>query len=155
MYSWACIFDLNVLYAYVYNIYIYIYIYIYIFEGVCLTPVVLATVRGEGRLRAAGRYVVSTGSAGSRHEPIGVRICCYVFYTYICICNMLLMSAISRYVLLCCTCWTLISQYFLICSKCWTVMYYTHVHIYFPNYPGNIYIYIHTDCNHIQKCPEY
>ncbi len=35
------------------------------FEGVCLTPVILATVRGEGRLRAAGRYVVSTGLPGS------------------------------------------------------------------------------------------
>ncbi len=35
------------------------------FEGVCLTPVILATVRGEGRLRAAGRYVVSAGLPGS------------------------------------------------------------------------------------------
>ena len=38
-------------------------------------------------------------------------------------------ALISRYVILCCTCWTLISCNFLICSKCWTVMYYTHVYI--------------------------
>ncbi len=35
------------------------------FEGVCVTAVILATVRGEGRLRAAGRYIVSGGSGGS------------------------------------------------------------------------------------------
>ncbi len=33
--------------------------------GACLTPVILATVRGEGRLRATGRYVVSAGLLGS------------------------------------------------------------------------------------------
>ncbi len=49
------------------------------FEGVCLTPVILATVRGEGRLRAAGRYVVSAGlpgSAGSADEFQIVQIMC-------------------------------------------------------------------------------
>ena len=35
------------------------------FEGVCLTPVILATVREEGRLRAAGPNVTSAGSGGS------------------------------------------------------------------------------------------
>ncbi len=39
------------------------------FEGVCLTPVILATVHGEGRLRAADRYVVLPGSAGSTGLP--------------------------------------------------------------------------------------
>ncbi len=34
------------------------------FEGVCVTAVILATVRGEGRLRAAGRYVVLPGLPG-------------------------------------------------------------------------------------------
>ena len=44
------------------------------FEGVCLTPVILATMRGEGRLRAVGRYIVlpglpgSVGSTGSADE---------------------------------------------------------------------------------------
>ncbi len=35
-----------------------------LFEGVCLTPVILSIVRGEGRLRAAGRYVISAESGG-------------------------------------------------------------------------------------------
>ncbi len=51
------------------------------FEGVCLTPVILATVRGEGRLRAAGRYVVlpeSGGSAGSADEFQIVQIMCFL-----------------------------------------------------------------------------
>ena len=50
-----------------------------LFEGVCLTPVILATERGEGRLRAAGRYVVSVGlpgSAGSADEFQIVQIIC-------------------------------------------------------------------------------
>ena len=34
------------------------------FEGVCLTPVILATARGEGRLRAAGPNVISAGKTG-------------------------------------------------------------------------------------------
>ena len=38
------------------------------FEGVCVTAVILATVRGEGRLRAAGRYIVSGGSGGLPDE---------------------------------------------------------------------------------------
>ena len=36
-----------------------------------------------------------------------------------------------------------------ICSNCGSMMYYTHVHIYFPNSPRNQC----TDCNHIQKWP--
>ncbi len=39
------------------------------FEGVSVTAVILATVRGEGRLRAAGRYIVSGGSGGSGGLP--------------------------------------------------------------------------------------
>ncbi len=52
--------------------------------------------------------------------------------------NRHLFPAIFRYCRLCCTCWTLISHHFLICSKRWTMMYYTNVHIYFPNSPRNI-----------------
>ena len=40
------------------------------FEGVSVTTVILATVRGEGRLRAAGRYVVS-GESGEPGESGG------------------------------------------------------------------------------------
>ncbi len=51
-----------------------------LFEGVCATPVILATVRGEGRLRAAGRYIVlpeSGGSAGLPDEFQIVQIICF------------------------------------------------------------------------------
>ncbi len=45
-----------------------------------LTHVILATVCGEGRLRAAGRYVVSAGSAGLPDQFQIVQII-YVFTT--------------------------------------------------------------------------
>ncbi len=41
------------------------------FEGVSVTTVILATVRGEGRLRAAGRYIVS-GESGESGGSGGV-----------------------------------------------------------------------------------
>ncbi len=47
-------------------IYIYVYVHIRIFEGVSVTTVILATVCREGRLRAAGRYIVSAGLYGIR-----------------------------------------------------------------------------------------
>ena len=46
------------------------------FEGVSVTTVILATVRGEGRLRAAGRYVVSVRLPGSADEFQIVQIIC-------------------------------------------------------------------------------
>ncbi len=49
------------------------------FEGVSVTPVILATVRGEGRLRAAGRYVVSAGLPGSAGLPDEFQIAHFIY----------------------------------------------------------------------------
>ena len=46
------------------------------FEAVSVTTVILATVRGEGRLGAAGPYVVSRGSEGSPGEFQKALSCC-------------------------------------------------------------------------------
>ena len=48
------------------------------FEGVSVTTVILATVRGEGRLRAAGHYIVS-GESGESADEFQIAHFIYVF----------------------------------------------------------------------------
>ncbi len=58
-----------------------------LFEGVSVTPVILATVRGEGRLRAAGRYIVS-GESGESADEFQIAHFIYVFTAKIMVCQL-------------------------------------------------------------------
>ena len=49
------------------------------FEGVSVTTVILATVREEGRLRAAVRYIVLPESAGSRESADEFQIMHFIY----------------------------------------------------------------------------